>query len=251
MRTAAETLERARLDASRLPRHVAVIMDGNRRWARRQGKPVLAGHRAGVENLRMVVRVLSDLGIPYLTCFAFSTENWKRSAEEVEGLWGLALEFLRTELPELVRRGVRVRVIGDRSRLPALVQNAAAVAERATASSRGLCLTLALNYGGRQEIVAAARALCADVAAGRLRPEQVDEATFAARLQTAGLPDPDLLIRTSGEQRLSNFLLWQLAYSEIWVTAACWPEFREADLLAALEDYGRRKRRFGGSDDEG
>ena len=229
-----------------LPRHVAVIMDGNRRWARRHGTDTDTGHRAGVVSLRGVVRVCSDLGIGYLTCYAFSTENWKRSRNEVDGLWALALEFLRTELPELVRRGVRVRVIGDRRGLPLLVRQAAAAAEAATARNGGLVLTLALNYGARQEIAAAARALCEDVAAGRLRPEAVDEAALAARLEMAGTPDPDLLIRTSGERRISNFLLWQIAYSEIWLTDALWPDFGEAQLRSAIEDYRRRDRRFGG-----
>lgn len=247
---ARQTLQWAPASGRLLPRHVAVIMDGNRRWAIRNGKPVQAGHRAGVENIRMAVRVCSDRGIGYLTCFAFSTENWKRTHEEIDGLWSLAVEFLRSDLPELTRRGVRVRIIGDRNRLPGIVRQAAAAAERATASNRGMCLTLALNYGARQEIVAAARALCADVAAGRLAAADVDEECFAARLETAGVPDPDLLIRTSGEQRLSNFLLWQIAYSELWVTDVCWPEFSEADLVSALTEYGRRQRRFGGGSSE-
>ena len=229
-----------------LPRHVAIIMDGNRRWARQHGSDTDTGHRAGVVSLRGIVRVCSRLGIGYLTCYALSTENWKRSEGEVNGLWSLASEFLRTELPELIRQGVRVRIIGDRRRLPLLVRQAAAAAEAATAGNRGLVLTLALNYGARQEIVSAARALCGAVAAGRLRPEDVDADAFAAHLETAGLPDPDLLIRTSGERRISNFLLWQIAYSEIWMTDALWPDFGEADLLAALEDYRRRDRRFGG-----
>ena len=233
--------------AGDLPRHVAVIMDGNRRWARREGRSDDDGHRAGVLSLRTLVRGCSGLGIAYLTCYAFSTENWKRSSGEVEGLWALALEFLRSELPDLIRQGVRVRVIGDRARLPILVRQAASVAEAATGQNRGLVLTLALNYGSRQEITLAARALCAEVAAGRLRPEQVDEAALAARLQTAGVPDPDLLIRTSGECRISNFLLWQIAYAEIWMTASLWPDFGEADLQAALDAYRRRERRFGGS----
>jgi len=229
-----------------LPRHVAIIMDGNRRWARREGRSDHAGHRAGVLSLRTAVRTCANLGIGYLTCYAFSTENWKRSADEVDGLWALAVEFLRSELPDLVRRDVRVRVIGDRQRLPAIVRQAAAAAEAGTARNRGLGLTLALNYGARQEIIHAVRSLCAEAAAGRLRPEEVDEAALEARLGTAGLPDPDLLIRTSGELRISNFLLWQIAYSEIWMTSALWPEFGEAELLAALQDYRRRDRRFGG-----
>lgn len=230
-----------------LPRHVAIIMDGNRRWARRNGRPAHAGHRAGVENLRMAVRTCSDLGIAYLTCYAFSTENWKRSPDEVEGLWSLALEFLRSDLPELVARAVRVRVIGDRQGLPLLVRQAVATAEAATARNRGLRLIIAMNYGARREIIDAARALCAEAAAGRIRPEDIDESVFAAHLSTADLPDPDLLIRTSGELRVSNFLLWQIAYSEIFVTPLCWPEFGRQDLLAALEEYRRRQRRFGGS----
>ncbi len=234
-----------------LPRHVAIIMDGNRRWATRQGKPAAAGHRAGVENVRMAVRVCSDLGIAYLTCYAFSTENWKRASTEIEGLWSLLIEFLASDLPDLVRRHVRLRVIGDRQGLPLLVRQAVASAEAATSGGRGLQFVLALNYGSRQEIVAAARALCQDVAAGRLGPAQVDERALESRLSTAGMPDPDLVIRTSGEQRLSNFLLWQVAYSEFWVSEACWPEFREQDLRAALEDYRRRHRRFGGSGEEG
>ena len=231
-----------------LPRHVAVIMDGNRRWAQRQGKPPLAGHRAGVENVRMAVRLCSDLGVGYLTCYAFSTENWKRSATEVQGLWRLLIEFLASDLPELMARGVRLRVIGDRAGLPLFVRQAVNSAETATSRGRGLSLLLALNYGSRQEIAGAARALCREVAEGRLRPEDVDEHALEAHLSTAGIPDPDLVIRTSGEQRLSNFLLWQVAYSELWVTPACWPEFTRDDFLAALDDYGKRHRRFGGSD---
>ncbi len=240
-----------RSSADGMPQHVAIIMDGNRRWARRHGQPDHAGHRAGVENLRAVVRVCSDLGIPYLTCYAFSTENWKRSAAEVEGLWTLALEFLRTELPELIARRVRVRVIGERGGLPLAVRQAVQLAETSTARNQGLCLVLALNYGARQEIVRAARALCAQAAAGQLDPATVDEETFSAQLHTADLPDPDLLIRTSGELRISNFLLWQIAYTEIWVTDSCWPEFGTAELHAALDAYRTRQRRFGGSDPPG
>ena len=244
---AQEAAEAGRVSGADLPRHIAIIMDGNRRWARRMGRPAQAGHRAGVENLRVAVRTCSDLGIGYLTCYAFSTENWKRSPLEVEGLWSLAVEFLRTDLPELVARSVRVRVIGDRLGLPLLVRQAVQTAEAATRGNRGLHLIIALNYGARQEILQAARALCAEVAAGRLQTQDVDESAFEARLSTAGLPDPDLLIRTSGELRISNFLLWQIAYSEIFVTPLCWPEFGRHDLLAAIEDYRHRQRRFGGS----
>lgn len=199
----------------------------------------------------MAVRTCSDLGVGYLTCYAFSTENWKRSTDEVNGLWSLALEFLRSDLPDLVARGVRVRVIGERRGLPLLVRQAVGTAELATGRGHGLALTIAMNYGARQEIVDAARALCAQVASGQLRPEDIDESVFESQLWTAGLPDPDLLIRTSGELRISNFLLWQIAYSEIWVTPLCWPEFGRDDLVAALQDYRRRGRRFGGSGEGG
>jgi undecaprenyl diphosphate synthase len=232
-----------------LPRHVAIIMDGNRRWAREHGVDAQRGHRAGVENVRVAVRTCSDLGVEYLTLYAFSTENWKRSRLEVEGLWSLAVEFLQKELPELRERGVRVRVIGRRAELPPAVRHAARAAELATARNTGLQLVLALNYGSRQEIVAAVRALCGQVAAGRLRPEEVNEEVFAAALETAGLPDPDLVIRTSGEQRVSNFLLWQIAYSELWTTPTCWPDFTREELLQAFEAYASRRRRFGGSDE--
>lgn len=235
-------------DASPLPRHVAIIMDGNRRWAERQGKSPASGHRAGVANVRMAVRLCSDLGIGYLTCYAFSTENWKRPATEVDGLWRLLVEFLTSDLPELITRGVRLQVIGDRAGLPLFVRQAVTSAEAATARGRGLTLLLALNYGSRQEIVAAARALCEEVAAGRLRPADIDASQLEAHLSTAGVPDPDLVIRTSGEQRLSNFLLWQIAYSELWVTSSLWPEFSRQDFLAALEDYRKRQRRFGGTE---
>lgn len=235
--------------AREIPRHVAIIMDGNRRWAREHGVAPHMGHRAGAENVRVAVRTCADVGVEILTLYAFSTENWKRSREEVESLWALAVEFLRTELPELVAQNVRVRIIGSRADLPLAVRQAARAAEAATRHNRGLKLVLALNYGARQEIVRAARALCARVAAGQLRLEDVDEQSFAAELETAGLPDPDLVIRTSGEQRLSNFLLWQVAYSELWTTPTCWPDFTREELLAALEDYARRRRRFGGSDE--
>lgn len=239
------------VEAADVPRHVAIIMDGNRRWAREHGATPALGHRAGVENVRVAVRTCSDAGVEFLTLYAFSTENWKRSGDEVESLWSLAVEFLHTELPELLARRVRVRVIGRRAELPASVRQAARVAEAATRGNRGLQLVLALNYGARQEIVEAARALCREVAAGRLRPEDVDEACFARNLWTAGVPDPDLLIRTSGEQRVSNFLLWQIAYSEIWTTSTCWPEFTRTELLQALAAYASRRRRYGGSDPPG
>ena len=231
-----------------IPRHLAIIMAGNRRWAAQRGVGPAAGHRAGVENMRVAVRTCSDIGVRFLTLYAFSTENWKRSADEVQSLWSLAVEFLQAELPELVTRGVRVRVIGQRAELPLSVRQAARAAEVATSLNRGLQLILAMNYGSRQEIVDAARALCTAVATGRLRPEDVNEEAFARKLWTAGVPDPDLVIRTSGEQRISNFLLWQIAYSELWTTSTYWPDFTREELLQAVAAYGSRQRRYGGSD---
>jgi undecaprenyl diphosphate synthase len=246
-------LEQAEAQAAGLavvPRHVAIIMDGNRRWARQHGTSVAAGHRAGVENVRVAVRTCADVGVEFLTLYAFSTENWKRGREEVDSLWALAVEFLHAELPELLREGVRVRVIGRREELPPAVRRAAHLAETATRHNRRLHLVLAMNYGARQEIVAAARSLASACASGRLRPEDIDERAFADALWTRGLPDPDLVIRTSGEQRVSNFLLWQIAYSELWTTKTCWPDFSREELLAALRDYASRRRRFGGSDED-
>jgi undecaprenyl diphosphate synthase len=234
------------LDMARLPAHVAIIMDGNGRWAQRQGLPRSAGHRAGVRPVREVVQTCGELGIPVLTLYAFSTENWKRPRPEVDLLMDLCVEVLDREVAELHAKGVRLRGIGRRAGLPAAVRQALERAEARTAANRGLQLVLALNYGGRQEVVDAVRRLAADVQAGRLRPDDIDEARLAAAMDTAGLPEPDLLIRCGGEMRLSNFLLWECAYSEFLVTPVPWPEFGRADLLAALAEFQRRQRRFGG-----
>ncbi len=230
-----------------LPRHIAIIMDGNRRWAVDRGEPLLAGHRAGIDTVRMVLRTCRDLGIQVLTLYAFSTENWKRPLAEVEGLWALVLDVLRHDLPEIMANGVRVRVIGGRDRLPLAVREAVRQAERRTARNDRLLLVLALNYGARQEIVDAVRGIARSVRAGRIQPDDIDADTVASFLSTAGIPDPDLVIRTSGELRVSNFLLWQIAYSEFWVTDTRWPQFQREELLAALEAYRARERRFGGS----
>ena len=227
------------------PVHVGLIMDGNRRWAKGRGLPRALGHKAGVEAVRRTVRAAADAGIGWLTLFAFSSENWQRSADEVRDLTGLLRLYLRLEVATLARNGVRLRVIGERERFGADTMAAIQEAEAATAHNTRLNLTVALSYGARAEIAAAARALAADIAAGRLAPEAVDEAALAARLSTAGMPDPDLIIRTSGEQRLSNFLLWQAAYAEFVFLDVLWPDFEAAHLDQALAEFRRRQRRFG------
>lgn len=230
-----------------LPKHIAIIMDGNGRWAQARGLPRIAGHRQGAEAVRRTVRAAHQLGIAYLTLFGFSSENWGRPAPEVHDLMGLLRHFVRGEIAELHKNGVRLRVIGEVERLaPDIVT----MLENATALTRenpGLNLTIALSYGSRAEIVAAARAIAAEAAGGRLRPDQVDEAAIAERLFTADLPDPDLLIRTSGEQRISNFLLWQTAYAELVFTPTLWPDFAKGDLEKAVRDFHGRDRRYGAS----
>ncbi|MDR1321993.1 MAG: isoprenyl transferase [Gracilibacteraceae bacterium] len=227
------------------PRHVAIIMDGNGRWAERRGLPRSFGHRAGVEALRRVVRHSADLGIRYLTVYAFSTENWKRPRREVNFLFGLLREYFQKTVEELHAMRVRIRIIGDMAPFPADVRELAAQAGLRTRENDGLRLQIALNYGGRAEIVKAARALAEEARAGTFAAAEIDEDRFALYLHTAGLPDPELVIRTSGESRLSNFLLWQTAYAELVVTDLCWPDFDEAALENALTEYRRRDRRFG------
>lgn len=228
------------LDRSKLPRHVAIIMDGNGRWAKERGLPRLMGHRAGAESVREVVRLAGEWGIEALTLYAFSTENWSRSAAEVRGLMSLLAHTLRRESRELDENGVRLRTIGRAEALPSSVRKELKQTGDLLSKNRGVILTLALNYGGRQEIVDAVKAV---LKAG----ETISEESLARHLQTAPLPDPDLMIRTSGEYRLSNFLLWQAAYTEIHVTPTYWPDFRREQFLAALLDYQRRQRRFGGA----
>ena len=235
------------LDPERLPAHVAVIMDGNGRWARRRNLPRVAGHEAGMRAVRAVVEACARMGIRILTLFAFSTENWKRPRSEIQTLWRLLRRYLRRELPELLRNGIRLNTIGRLEALPAAVRDDILEAVRASASNRGLLLNVALNYSGRAELVDAVAALLAEArAAHRLGELAVTEEAIAAHLYTAGLPDPDLLIRTSGEMRISNFLLWQIAYTELYVTETLWPDFDRAELLRALLDYQQRDRRFGG-----
>lgn len=230
------------------PRHVAIIMDGNGRWAKARSLPRNLGHRQGVDTVRDIVRASRDFGIEYLTLYAFSTENWKRPAAEVAGLMDLLRLFIRRELDELHRNGVRIRMIGDRSRLAADIVPMIEEAEARTAGNQRLTLVLALSYGGQDEIVMATRRIAEAVAAGQLKPEQIDRALIERNLYTSGIPDPDLVIRTSGEQRLSNFLIWQAAYSEIVFVEKLWPDFAAEDLKAAIVEFHGRERRFGGSD---
>ncbi len=233
------------LDRNRLPRHVAVIMDGNGRWAQGRGLPRIQGHTAGVASVRAVVRLARNLGLPYLTLFAFSEENWQRPALEIRALMALLRKFLHQELAEMQENQIALKAIGDLTRLPRTARDDLARVEAATAPGAQMILTLALSYGGRSEIVRAARLLAREVQAGRLRPEEIDAPRFAGCLYTAGLPDPDLLIRTSGESRVSNFLLWQLAYTELYITETLWPDFREEDFIKALAAFQQRQRRFG------
>ncbi len=234
------------LDAERpLPRHIAIIMDGNGRWARQRGLPRHAGHREGVKAVRSAVEQCRLLGVEVLTLFAFSSENWKRPQQEVGLLMELFMSALRKEVRRLRRNGIRLRVIGERSAFGPRLQQQMVEAERATAAAEGMILQVAANYGGRWDIVQAARQLAVALAAGELRAEQLDEARLGAALSFADLPNPDLLIRTGGEQRISNFMLWQAAYSELYFTSILWPDFDQAALLAAVVDFQQRQRRFG------
>jgi undecaprenyl diphosphate synthase len=235
------------LSAPAPPAHVAIIMDGNGRWAKARGLPRIAGHRRGAESVRRTIVAAAELGISYLTLFGFSSENWKRPTDEINDLMGLLRHYLRGEIAELHQQGVRLVVIGNRARLAADIVTLIKNAEQLTAGNTKLTLIVALSYGGRDDIVGAARSLAAEVAAGRLSAEAIDEARLSASLFTAGIPDPDLLIRTSGEQRISNFLLWQLAYTELVFTETLWPDFGRADLEKAISDFHGRERRFGAS----
>lgn len=233
------------LDRSQLPRHLAVIMDGNGRWAKSRGWARVRGHEEGSESVRVIVRSCRELGIAYLTVYAFSSENWARPKAEVAALMKLLTRFLKKERQEMIDRSIRLNAIGDLERLPQGVRRVLGETMDATAKGRELTLTLALSYGGRQEIVRAARRLCKQAKAGELDPASVSEDDLAAGLYTSDIPDPDLLIRTSGEQRLSNFLLWQSTYSELYFSEVLWPDFREAQLAEALKAYAFRERRFG------
>jgi undecaprenyl diphosphate synthase len=233
----------AAIDPGRLPAHIAIIMDGNGRWAKRRSLPRVAGHKAGIEPVRITVETCARMGLRALTLYAFSVENWKRPRAEVEMLWRLLRLYLRAELPDMAANDIRFKAIGRIEALPDFVRAELDETTRATANNRGLELNLAINYGGRAELVDAVKALVEDA---RHREIVIDEDAIAKRLYMAGTPDPDLLIRTSGEMRVSNFLLWQIAYSELYVTDTLWPDFNRSELLRAILDYQKRDRRFGG-----
>jgi undecaprenyl diphosphate synthase len=234
------------IDFTRLPRHVAIIMDGNGRWAKLRHKRRVEGHRAGIAAVRDVVETSARLGLEVLTLYAFSVENWKRPRAEVATLMSLLKRYLRKELETLLRNDIRFRVIGRPHELPGDVQEELRRGEEATRGAKGLIFNIALNYSGRAEITDATQRLLADMLANGRDPARIDERTLAGYLYTAGQPDPDLLIRTSGEMRVSNFLLWQIAYAEIWVTDVLWPDFRRRHLLQAVADFQKRERRYGG-----
>ncbi len=235
------------IDPGRLPRHIAIIMDGNGRWAKRRGLPRVAGHKAGIDAVRATVETCARMGVRALTLYAFSVENWKRPRSEVETLWGLLHTYMRRELPNLMKNSIRVRAIGRLAALPEQVRSDLREAMQETAGNTGLQVNLAINYSGRAEIADAVNALIEEARQqGSVAKLDVDEEAIASRLYTAGLPDPDLLIRTSGEMRISNFLLWQIAYAELYVTSTLWPDFRRGDLLRAVLEYQKRDRRFGG-----
>ncbi len=234
--------------ATDVPRHVAIIMDGNGRWAQGRGLPRVKGHEEGAESVREIVRACRERGIEALTLYSFSTENWSRPPDEVSALMALLKRYVLSERRELLDQGIKVRVIGQMGRIPLFVRKPLGALCNDSAKNSGMTLNLAISYGGRADILEAVKAVARDVQAGRIAPDQIVEATLNERLSTAGLPDPDLLIRTSGEQRLSNFLLWQVAYTELYVTDILWPDFRRDQLDDALASYAARGRRFGLTD---
>jgi undecaprenyl diphosphate synthase len=227
------------------PKHVAIIMDGNGRWAKARGLGRSEGHKAGAEPVRAVLKAAHRLGVRFLTLYTFSTENWGRSREEIDNLFDLLVRYIDSETMELLSSGVRLRAMGDIGRLPSFAREALAQAERLTGDNTDLTLTLALSYGSRAELAAAARSLAMESQRGRIDPAAIDEDSVSSHLWTSELPDPDLLIRTGGDRRISNFLLWQLAYSELYFTDTLWPDFGENDFLAALSDFHGRQRRYG------
>lgn len=232
--------------SSKVPQHVAIIMDGNGRWAAKRQLPRLKGHEQGGKAVEGAIRAAADLGIRYLTLYAFSVENWSRPKSEIRGLMLLLIRTLRDYTEKLGKEGVRLTAIGRLDDLPADVRQELARAQAATAANTGLTVVLALSYGGRVEITEACRRIAAEAAAGKLRPEEIDEAVVSSHLYTAGMPDPDLLIRTSGEMRVSNFLLWQISYAEMVILPVLWPDFRAKHLREAVDEFNRRQRRFGG-----
>ena len=229
-----------------LPQHVAIIMDGNGRWAKQRSLPRIEGHRQGAESARTIIRTSGELGIKYLTLYAFSAENWNRPKDEVDALMKYLIHYLKTETPELNKNNVRLEVIGQIYRLPENVQEHLKKSIQTLSKNSGLTLVMALSYGSRIEIVDAVRGIAEKVKRGKLDPADINEQVFAQHLYTRNIPDPDLLIRTSGEMRVSNFLLWQISYAELVITPTLWPDFRKPQFFAALEEYARRHRRFGG-----
>jgi undecaprenyl diphosphate synthase len=241
-----DILEADGLQRNRLPRHIAVIMDGNGRWAQQRGLPRVEGHRRGVKTVRWMVEECARLGLEQLTLYCFSHENWKRPQRELDYLMSLLEQFLVEERAEIMRQDIVFSMIGRRPGLSDGVLREVDKSTRCSAANTGMRLCLAVNYGGRQELVDACRDIARLAMQGQIDPTQIDETTVSNHLYTSGMPDPDLLIRTAGEMRISNYLLWQISYAELWVTSTCWPEFRKPDLLAALRDFAARDRRFGG-----
>lgn len=234
------------IDADNIPKHIAIIMDGNGRWAKKRGLPRTLGHKAGVETIRNIVKECSRLNVGYLTLYAFSTENWKRPVEEVNALMKLLVQYLKSEFEELNKNDVVINYIGDIDGLPEVCRNELKSAYEKTKNNKGVVLNLALNYGGRDEILHAINSLIKDLNLNKIKDDIVTEEVFERYLYTASMPDPDLIIRPSGELRISNFLLWQCAYSEFWYSDICWPDFKPEDLRRAIGDYQKRSRRFGG-----
>ncbi len=229
-----------------VPQHIAIILDGNGRWAKRRGMPRTAGHAAGAETFRRIGTYCRDIGVKYLTAYAFSTENWKRSKDEVDTIWSLLYDYLEETLQRMETERVKVRILGSREEMPERVRELLTRIDKKAETVEGITLCLCINYGSRDEITRAARGLCEDCAAGRIKPEDVTEAVVASRLYSHDIPDPDLVIRPSGEKRMSNFLMWQSAYSELYFCDTLWPDFKPKDIDLAIEEYRRRDRRYGG-----
>ena len=244
--TSIKTNNTPQINKAQLPQHIAIIMDGNGRWAKKRLMPRTMGHRAGMTTLKTTVKTCSELGIKYLTVFAFSTENWKRPADEVDYLMKLLVEYLGKELQELHQENVRINVIGAYQDLPSECLTQVEKALSLTKNNTGMVFNIALNYGARREIIRAVQNISTKVQEGLLSTDDIDENTIANELYSCNIPDPDLLIRTAGEMRISNFLLWQIAYTELWFSSKLWPEFTREELLSAIADYGQRERRFGG-----
>jgi undecaprenyl diphosphate synthase len=244
------TMDLTSLDKSRLPQHVAIIMDGNGRWAKERGKSRIEGHRRGKTSVRVIVEMSRRIGIPFLSLYAFSTENWLRPQDEVHALMGLLEHYLVAEQAKMMRYSIRLLTIGDRNRLPMSVRRTLERVIELTRDNKRMTVILALSYSGRNEIVRMVKRLASEVREGEVDPEEIDEKIIAAHMDTPDVPDPDLLIRTSGELRISNFYLWQIAYSELYVTSTLWPDFREKEYLQALIEFQRRRRRFGRTDEQ-